>query len=1012
MGTSNELDGLRDLLAERVWLRRLAISLTQDEAAADDLAQDTLLAAMRKAPANVRRPRAWLGTVARRLWWNRERGRTRRAGYEADATPQRRAAPTDRVVARAELLERLGQMVLRLPDPYRVTLLLRFLEGRTHKEIAERLDVPLETVRSRTRRGLQLLRDELDSTHGDRRAWQALFLPLVPPHPTAVALGTSVATGGALAMSTKSKLLMIAVSLLALCVGYGVVELGWFQGAEESREPPALLDSDVAQDTPELEGHAPEPAPDLLRPELALPAPIDLGSVDRARDLHGRVADGSGVPVSGALLEIRTHPWRDNGLWGRGTSRITENLRTTLTAADGTFRFTLSPGEVVDLHAIKPGLATLLRRNCNAGERLDLVMQPGLTVTLNVVGASGEPVGDAQMRLFSTVSTRPACDRRGLTDARGRLEFEGLEGGGDVYVAAYHPDYGYAGWLPRKLQSAGAQTIEVTLPAGRPIKGIVTDASTGKPIAGAQVGSNWTMSYPTTTSEDGAYVWGGWTGKGTSVLTAAAEGYAPLQLEVGEARVIDFALVPGRTLTGRVLGPDGEPLAGAQVAGRSAAWSGLPKGTAYIAMRTGDDGRFALSGIHSDRAFSWTVLSEPLAQYVGENIEPGQWAEGSVDVGDIELEPGGAVQGLALESGDEPASRLWVHLASITPGRQVRGGENRPYRISRQRYTDDLGRFRFQGLPPGPYRLSARPAGQQEIAQQVVVPPGEDVLDVRIVIPRARKILVRVQTKEGRGVEGANISLMGKQAGGLMGGIQGGGGTDRNGEFTLLATDAVQQVSISWSQEWGRKWVHVGSPVHMLRADDEEIVFLVQRVDYTSGRVMDENDKPISGVYVRLTSNLAIMDTTDAKGHFELRTPAGAVADLIVNGQGQRTGENGQVRSVSLPIYGRAEGVAPGSRNVEIIARTVALTGSLRVRVEMPDGSPATNPFVYLQDAGGSQERPDPEEPDLRVLVKVPVRPVTVYAQVRNKEGRFTARLQDVDPNGQEVTLRLEKRDE
>ncbi len=1007
MEVDNELGGLQDLLAERIWLRRLAISLTHDEAAADDLAQETLLAAVRKSPAVVRRPRAWLGTVARRLWWNRQRGEARRRHHEDGATPQGRVEPTDRVVARAELLECLGQMVLALPDPYRVTLLLRFLEGRTHAEIAKRLDVPVETVRTRARRGLQLLRDELDSQHGDRRAWQAVLLPLVPHYLTPAVLGTSVATGGALAMSTKIKILILAIPLLAICVGYGVLGLGWFQGGEEAEQATQLLETTAAEDQPELEGHATHPTPELLRPDLALPPPVDLAAVDRERDLHGRVTNASDEPVAGALLEIRTHPWRSNGLWGRKTRDVEENLRTTLTAEDGTFRFALTPGEVVELRASKPGLATVLRRDCNAGERLDMVMRAGLTVTLRVRNRQGEPLEDAQVRLFTTTNVLPPINRRGHTDAAGRLVFEGVEGGGHAHVEAYHPRAGPGGWMPNKLESSGKQTIKITLPTGRPIRGLVTDAETGQPIAGARIGSNWTLSFPTTTDDRGAYEWPGWTAKGTSVLTAMADGYAPLQLRVGDETVLDFALVPGRTLSGRVLDPGGAPIAGARVAGRSAASSGLPRGSAYVAVRTDADGRFVLTGIHTDRAFAWTVLSEPLAQYVGPNIEPTQWAEGNVDVGNIRLTAGRSVDGTAVEGTDTPAARLWVSLSSVVPGRYVRGDENMAYRILRTRYTDDLGRFRFVGLPPGTYRLAARPEGRQEVGREVVVPKDRDAPDVTIALPRAREILVRVQTKEGRGVEGASISLMGKQAGGLTGGILGGGVTDRNGEFRLLATDEVQQVSISWTRDWGRKWVQAGNPIHMLKEKDKEIVFVVSPVQYTTGRVLDENDKPISGVYVRLAAE-PIMSTTDAKGRFELRTPAGEAADLIVNGQGQRATKDGRVESINLPIYGRSNDVEPGSRDVAIIARTVPMTGTLRVRVEMPDGSTPERFLVCLSDASGSQEPPDPEQPGLRVLTKVPVRPVTVCAQVRNAAGRFTATQRDVDPNGHEITLRLE----
>ena len=61
---------------------------------------------------------------------------------------------------------RIRAALIQLPDAQRQALLLAFFEGLTHTEIAERLDLPLGTVKTRIRLAMQklrlLLREETD----------------------------------------------------------------------------------------------------------------------------------------------------------------------------------------------------------------------------------------------------------------------------------------------------------------------------------------------------------------------------------------------------------------------------------------------------------------------------------------------------------------------------------------------------------------------------------------------------------------------------------------------------------------------------------------------------------------------------------------------------------------------------------------------------------------------------------------------------------------------------------
>src|SRR5262245_29421694 len=77
------------LLNEAGWLRRLAASLVGDAAQADDLVQDTWVAALRRPPSAERAPRPWLARVVRNLARNAGRDGARRRTREGFAQEER-----------------------------------------------------------------------------------------------------------------------------------------------------------------------------------------------------------------------------------------------------------------------------------------------------------------------------------------------------------------------------------------------------------------------------------------------------------------------------------------------------------------------------------------------------------------------------------------------------------------------------------------------------------------------------------------------------------------------------------------------------------------------------------------------------------------------------------------------------------------------------------------------------------------------------------------------------------
>ena len=206
---------LDTLLAHRAFVRGLAHALVRDPSEAEDIEQETWLAALRKPPHGAN-PRAWLGSVVRRQAARRGR-REARLRQRAEHAPGA-AAPREPgdVLERAETTQRAIRAVLALEDPYRTTLLLRFHEDHSIAEVAHAMGVPVETARTRLRRGLARVRHDLDTEHGERKRWALLLAPPGSLPFTAAAPVTTI-TGGW--MTYQGSRALLAAALLLLIVG-------------------------------------------------------------------------------------------------------------------------------------------------------------------------------------------------------------------------------------------------------------------------------------------------------------------------------------------------------------------------------------------------------------------------------------------------------------------------------------------------------------------------------------------------------------------------------------------------------------------------------------------------------------------------------------------------------------------------------------------------------------------------------------------------------------------------
>jgi RNA polymerase sigma-70 factor (ECF subfamily) len=150
----------------RLILFGLILRILNDRAEAEDVLQETFLQVWRRASdfdENRGRAFTWLVTIARSRALDRLRSHGSRARIAAEAAAENRDSVGD--ATQETLRSEEGSIVRRalteLPEEQRLALLLAYFEGLTQTEIATRLGIPLGTVKTRMRSGMNRLRELL-----------------------------------------------------------------------------------------------------------------------------------------------------------------------------------------------------------------------------------------------------------------------------------------------------------------------------------------------------------------------------------------------------------------------------------------------------------------------------------------------------------------------------------------------------------------------------------------------------------------------------------------------------------------------------------------------------------------------------------------------------------------------------------------------------------------------------------------------------------------------------------
>lgn len=498
-------------------------------------------------------------------------------------------------------------------------------------------------------------------------------------------------------------------------------------------------------------GFAPLTRKGIVVPDAA--GAVDVGklTLNAGRKVDGIVVDGEGRPRAGTAIWIRGMEPRPEGapFIRRGPRQVT--------GADGRFSLHIEKKGIFEFYACGRDRSRSMQLVGTLDESphpLRIVLPASGRMPGRVVDPEGHPVAGARVSAAMEAAGPPSdvidlhepCPQTNegalaTTDAKGGFVLEPIaQGTFWIWVSAD----GFAPYLQKGAQVGGAgglRSLDVVLRRGASLTGQVRSVA-GAPVPGASIHVSCKEGgSETSTGPDGRYRLGSLPPGETCHLSARADRFygaeAFVEAKTAESH-LDLRLEPVKTveIRGRVVGPEGEPIAGAEVESRAT----LDGGNSLTDL----DGSFAVEMLAGGSNCTLSVWKEGYAAYSSQSVPCG---EAAAKEAVIRLERALTLTGHLLNLDAEQ-----LLTAQVSAGNGV-------LLASRSSVSPD-GTYRIGDLGPGEWTVSAV-AGRRIVEGRVTLRRGQEDATLDLSFHSRFPVRGRVFGPEGEGIAGAWLHFSG-----------------------------------------------------------------------------------------------------------------------------------------------------------------------------------------------------------------------------------------------------------